>query len=312
MSSFPKITIVGAGVNGLSCGITLLEGGFTEVTIIAEHYSPDTTSDIAAAIWRPSHVASEHLEKWCEDSLSTLTGLSKVKNSGVKWVTRTEFFREFKAPVWHNLLEHVKPPVKTPAAYHQAISYKVPLMDTTLYMNYLNKRFKQLGGKIDKAKIQTWLDIKEADVIVNCTGLGAKECANDPHVYPIRGQVAVVERPARFSGSIAAPEDFIYIIGRAKDCIVGGTAEKDDWNTKPDPRLAKALLERACELYPALTKQKILGHKVGLRPGRLTVRLESDWDESDRLLIHNYGHGGAGHSLSWGCAKAVLELIIFG
>ncbi|MDO8953931.1 MAG: FAD-dependent oxidoreductase [Gammaproteobacteria bacterium] len=312
MSSFPKIMVVGAGVNGLCCGITLLEGGFTEVEIIAEDLSPHTTSDIAAAIWRPSHMQNEHLAKWCETSLSQLMLLSKNTHSGVSWVTRTEFYREFTSPVWQNLVEHVKPAAKMPAAYQHMLSYKVPLMDTTIYMDYLINSFVKLGGKINQEKIKAWQDIKAADVIVNCSGLGALDLAKDESVYPIRGQVVVVERPARFTASIAAPEDFIYIIARKNDCIVGGTAEKNDWHTKPDPKIAKQIMAQAAEIYPAITKQKIIGHKVGLRPGRPSVRLESDWDSQGRLLIHNYGHGGAGHSLSWGCAKAVLELILFG
>ncbi|MDF2939499.1 MAG: D-amino-acid oxidase [Gammaproteobacteria bacterium] len=309
--SSPQIIIVGAGVIGLSTGITLLEGGFTNVEIVSQAVSPDTTSDIAAAIWRPTHVHSEHLLKFCEASLEKLKALSEIKSSGVKYVTRTEFYREFKEPVWHGLLEKTKPAIKKPKQYEHEISYKVPLMDTSIYMNYLMETFKKLGGKLSKQKINSLQDIK-AEVIVNCTGLGAKECATDSSLYPIQGQVVVVERPARLTASIAAPEDFIYIISRNKDCIVGGTAEANNWQTKPDLKLAKTLIQRASELCPAIAKQKVIKHKVGLRPGRLSIRLESEWDAEGNLLIHNYGHGGAGHSLSWGCAKAVLELILFG
>lgn len=47
---------------------------------------------------------------------------------------------------------------------------------------------------------------------------------------------------------------------------------------------------------------------VGLRPGRPTVRLEAERRDGG-LLVHNYGHGGAGLTLSRGCASAVLALI---
>jgi D-amino-acid oxidase len=309
--SSPQIKIIGAGVIGLSTGITLLEGGFSDVEIISEAFYPDITSGIAAAVWRPTHAHSEHLVKYCEDSLEKLKSLSKLKSSGVKYITRTEFFREFKEPVWQHFLEKTKAAITMPKAYQQAVSYKVPLMDTSIYMNYLLESFKKLGGKTRQQRIGSLKEI-EAEVIVNCTGLGAKQLCQDESLYPIRGQVVVVERPARLTASIAAPEDFIYIISRNKDCIVGGTAELHQWQTKPDLKLAKTLLKRASDLCPAIAEQKVIGHKVGLRPGRPSIRLESEWDEAGNLVIHNYGHGGAGHSLSWGCAKSVLELIIFG
>jgi len=53
----------------------------------------------------------------------------------------------------------------------------------------------------------------------------------------------------------------------------------------------------------------VLGHRVGLRPARPTVRLELDDSSSGHPTIHCYGHGGAGVTLSWGCADDVLQLV---
>ena len=49
----PRIGIVGAGVSGLSVGLCLLEtyGIHLDVTIMAEKFSPDTTSDHAGAVF---------------------------------------------------------------------------------------------------------------------------------------------------------------------------------------------------------------------------------------------------------------------
>jgi D-amino-acid oxidase len=47
-----------------------------------------------------------------------------------------------------------------------------------------------------------------------------------------------------------------------------------------------------------------VGHRVGLRPVRPAVRLEREG-----RVIHCYGQGGAGVTLSWGCAEEVRELV---
>ena len=61
-------------------------------------------------------------------------------------------------------------------------------------------------------------------------------------------------------------------------------------------------------LWPELDRSKIVGKAVGLRPSRNEVRLEAD-TSGDRMVIHNYGHGGAGVTLSWGCADEVVALV---
>lgn len=55
---------------------------------------------------------------------------------------------------------------------------------------------------------------------------------------------------------------------------------------------------------------EVLSAWAGLRPARQSgVRLEVEQLPGGRLLVHNYGHGGSGHTLHWGCAGHVAELI---
>jgi D-amino-acid oxidase len=90
--------------------------------------------------------------------------------------------------------------------------------------------------------------------------------------------------------------------------VVGGTDDEGEWDRRPDPEVARLILERAVALLPALAKAKVIGHRVGLRPARPTVRLEAEESEG-RRLVHCYGHGGAGVTLSWGCADEVALLV---
>jgi D-amino-acid oxidase len=96
------------------------------------------------------------------------------------------------------------------------------------------------------------------------------------------------------------------VVPRERDIVVGGTVGEGDWDCQPDQTTARMILERATALVPQLARAKVLRHRVGLRPSRPTVRLETQRYDGDRAVVHCYGHGGAGVTLSWGCADEVL------
>ncbi|MEI6481711.1 MAG: FAD-dependent oxidoreductase [Candidatus Saccharibacteria bacterium] len=193
-----------------------------------------------------------------------------------------------------------------------AYQTKSILMDSSKYMPYLVKMFSELGGTIEQKEVA---DIKEAleecGVVVNCTGLGSKKLFNDVKLYPVRGQVVLVE-PNGFDNVLADDEAFnnlSYIIPRIDDIVVGGTAQKDNWSLEIDPEDTKEILRKAPGMSPVFKDVKIIKEKVGLRPARDEVRLELERVDNDSVIIHNYGHGGAGYTLSWGCANEVIEII---
>lgn len=98
-----------------------------------------------------------------------------------------------------------------------------------------------------------------------------------------------------------------YIIPREKDIVLGGSAQVNDWNLEVDPQDTEEILRKAKLLSPLFNDVTILEEKVGLRPGRAEVRVEVE-NLDGKTIIHNYGHGGAGFTLSWGCAQDALEL----
>ncbi len=71
------------------------------------------------------------------------------------------------------------------------------------------------------------------------------------------------------------------------------------------PRPGRPPLQLA---LPRIARDRIIRTTVGLRPhrdGGFVVRA----DKLDgKLLVHNYGHGGAGMSLAWGCGTLVADL----
>jgi D-amino-acid oxidase len=82
----------------------------------------------------------------------------------------------------------------------------------------------------------------------------------------------------------------------------------DDWNTEPVPAVAARILRDCAAIEPRVNGARVLGHRVGLRPFRPQVRLEAEPPGRGPLVVHNYGHGGAGVTLSWGCAREAAGL----
>ncbi|MDQ2906955.1 MAG: FAD-binding oxidoreductase, partial [Chloroflexota bacterium] len=104
----------------------------------------------------------------------------------------------------------------------------------------------------------------------------------------------------------------IYIVPRTHDIVLGGTYEEQNESTQIDPETTRAILRRCVRLVPTfatLAPDDIISTGCGLRPVRSTVRLEAERPAPQQLLIHNYGHGGAGITLSWGCAMDVVALL---
>jgi D-amino-acid oxidase len=182
-------------------------------------------------------------------------------------------------------------------------------METPVYLPFLMERLRGAGVRIRVGeKIESLAPLlATGDVVVNCTGLGSRALCHDTEVLPVRGQIAVVS-PLPGQAAICVDADTpIYIVPRADGCIVGGTYERDVWEETPEPDTIRALLERAPLVMPGLDPGSPLRSYAGLRPYRSSVRLEVDTEQP--RLVHHYGHGGAGFTLSWGAAASVVDLV---
>jgi D-amino-acid oxidase len=199
-----------------------------------------------------------------------------------------------------------------PEGYQDGYVFEAPVIEMPIYLGYLMRRFESLGGQIvTRALASVDEAFAHCDRVVDCAGLGARELVGDRALTPIRGQVVRVAQVGigRFWLDDYGPHGITYIIPRTNDCILGGTAEEGSEDLAPDAATAAAIVARCVALEPRLRDAAILEHKVGLRPGRPTVRLEAEHWAPGKLLIHNYGHGGAGVTLSWGCAAEVVGLL---
>jgi D-amino-acid oxidase len=185
------------------------------------------------------------------------------------------------------------------------------------YLGYLVRRFGRSGGRTAfGAQIASLSDARRlapsASVIVNCTGCGARDLVPDPNVEAVRGQVVVAANPGVtefFVGTSTDPGDLTYVFPHGDVVVLGGTEQRGNWSLEPDPQTAARIIAACAAIEPAIRDAPVLEHRVGLRPARPQVRLEAE-QAGGVTIVHNYGHGGAGVTLSWGCAQDAAELAL--
>ncbi len=311
-SSQPAVAVIGSGVIGLTSAIRLREAGFA-VTLFARTLPPHTTSDIAAAFWAPSATEDDGKAKqWALTGLAALQSLATDPASGVvltELYSLADSHMAMHYMAYGDALHEVPPGVFL--APWSGWCATVPRIDVPIYMPWLLARAQALGVQIQPRILQTLPEVeRKYGIIINCTGLGARTLTDDP-VFPIRGQVLSVRKPAGLPPAMIYANDAAtttYIIPRSEDCLLGGTYQYRDGNQEVDPAVTAGILARCAVFNPALAQPEILQQKVGLRPGRAYPRLEPTRLSSGQTVIHNYGHGSVGHTLAWGCAAEVVQL----
>ena len=297
-----RVTVVGAGVVGLTCAVRLLEEGH-RVDVLARDLPLETTSAVAAATWYPYRAFPfDRVLAWSTRSYAAFAALAGVDGAGVTMRGGIEVFAAPQDEPWWcsavPALDHVPPP----AGYGDAWTFEAPVVEMPVYLTWLASRVGELGGTITRLNLSV-LPVGP-DVVVNCAGIGARLLAADPSVGPVRGQVVHLSQIGLERWYLDSSADLTYVVPRAHDIVVGGTAQEGEWSRTPSPDDAEAILARARRLVPELGAAAVLRHRVGLRPARPQVRVERAGD-----VVHCYGHGGAGVTLSWGTADEVVDLV---
>jgi D-amino-acid oxidase len=310
------VTVVGAGVVGLTCALRLAEAGFG-VRVVARDRGEATTSSVAAAVWYPYRAFPYELVLgWAETSYQEFVGLARVEPAaGVRLRAGTELLRDDGPDPWWasavpDLVKVTGQP-HVPAEFAIGWRFTAPVVDMSRYLPWLESRLAARGIVPEHADLADLADPRLAgEVVVDCSGLGARTLVPDPSVTPVRGQVVVVEQVGLDEWVVDDGDGraLTYVVPRVDDVVLGGTAEEGADDLVVDDATAAGIRQRAIALVPALADAQIVGHKVGLRPARPTVRLDVE-DRGGRPVVHCYGHGGAGVTLSWGCAADVVDLV---
>jgi D-amino-acid oxidase len=312
-----RIAVVGGGVSGLTCGVRLLEEG-ARVTLVTRDAPAATTSSVAGAVWFPYRVRpNARTGPWGSAGYERFSRLAERDRMPVTMVELTMLYGEplEEEPWWLASVpaESVRAPAagELPDGYGDGRVLRVPCIEAPAYLDWLARRFAELGGITETRELSS-LGEADGDVVVNCAGVGAGPLADDDDLRPVRGQVAYVRtrERLRFMVDENGPNALSYVLPRPDVVVLGGTAEEGDSETRVRPETTKAILERTLLLDPRLEHATYVGSAVGLRPARSEVRLEAATLHDGRPVVHNYGHGGSGFTLSWGCADEVARLAL--
>jgi D-amino-acid oxidase len=320
--SEPDVLVIGAGVSGLTTAVCLAEAG-ARVRLAAARPPAQTTSAAAGAIWGPHLIeAGDRATRWAAVTLARLLDLTTQPAAAVRTLTGRQASRRQEAPPdWVTSLAGFRlcDADEIPAGFAAGWRFAAPVVTMPVYLAYLLARFRAAGGQVAEARDSAFGSLPEAAsrtsaaVIVNCAGIGAHDLVPDRELMPVRGQVVVAANPGItdfFIGLGDESADLIYLFPHGDTVVLGGTEGRGDWSLEPDPATAERILRDCAAIEPGLRGASIVAHRVGLRPVRPTVRLEAGRLPGGQAIVHNYGHGGAGVSLSWGCAADAAELAL--
>jgi len=310
-----NVTVIGGGVVGLTSALELVRAG-CRVRVVTADPVERTTSAVAAAVWFPYRAfPADAVLRWAASSLEVFTGLAGEPGTGVALRPGTVVDRVPEPALWWTPAVPAHRPA-TPGELPPGAPYgtrcTLPVVDMGRYLPWLLGTCAAAGIEVSAGRVERVGDVP-GDVVVVAAGLGSGPLLGDNSLVPLQGQVVRVADPGIESWLVDEdnPAGMTYVVPRGQDVVVGGTAVEGATGSEPDPAVEAAILQRAGTLMPALRGAAVLSRQVGLRPGRPTVRLDRTV-VGGRPVVACYGHGGAGVTLSWGCAADVAALVTGG
>ena len=304
-----SVSVVGGGVVGLTCALELARAGH-RVRVLTADPVERTTSAVAAALWFPYSAApADAVLRWAAVSLDAFTALAADPATGVGLRPGTVVSRTAEPDLWWAPAVPGHRPAtagELPPGATTGTRCTLPVADMGRYLPWLLGACRAAGVAVASARVAMLADVP-GDVVVVAAGLAAGRLLGDDSLVPVQGQVVRLADPGLPGWLLDEenPAGLTYVVPRGRDVVCGGTAVEGATDAEPD--VERAVLDRAYALVPALRGAPMLSRAVGLRPGRPTVRLDRS-TVGGRSVVACYGHGGAGVTLSWGCAADVVAL----
>lgn len=323
VENLPQVLVLGAGISGLTAARALQDEGVS-VKIFAKdippynNSGPDIASPHAGALVHPAYADHPHMSKWIRDTVGKLQAQSAAIGAdvtGIRMRMVTELLKERQDdPPWAHAVEWYGHSKDLPMGYKDGYRFRAPVVDMPVYLQYLAKEFESHGGVMEEGEAYSLSSlfnrVQEGGVVVNAAGLHARELVPDPQMHPARGQILEVSQKKFPTEEVilAHPQqdkDATYIFPQDDRVILGGTFDPGNEDGRVSELDTASILRRIVNIAPqfrGITLSDIDNIHVGFRPMRGTVRVENEG-----RLIHVYGHGGSGLTLSWGVAQDVVS-----
>jgi glycine/D-amino acid oxidase-like deaminating enzyme len=254
------VAVIGAGIVGLTTARLVQEAGFP-VTIYAEALTPETTSNIAGGQISPFGHYSENsvTAEWRAQFAAAMDyswrrfQIMVGDDYGIRWLPTYQQSADLGR--WQDRFHPDAQALiraEHPFPVEQIVRYNTMYVETGRFLRELSREIQIAGGRIEIRRFATPADIAALTerLVFNCTGLGARALFGDQELHPVRGQLAIVLPQPEVRYAFAGEAG--YMFPRADGIVLGGTFERDQWSTTPEPAAIANIVESHRRLFAGL------------------------------------------------------------
>ena len=279
-----RAAVVGCGAVGLTAARQLQRRGFA-VTIYAMSVPPNTTSNMSLAGFTPTSGLIDRdlrtpawdaqFREAAETSYRELQQLAG-RGFGVSWIDRYSLRDTPPRDAGDEADEDEEPllpahlrtgqltlgPGEHPFATRYAVRSNRLRIEPAIYLDALVHDFMAFGGRIEIRKFTEPRELAALSepLVVNCTGLGARDLFRDDEMMPLKGQLTVLVPQADVDWGIqGGPPDGappgvlgVHMQPRNDGIALGGTSERGVWSREPNQEAMRLIVSAHMAVYSAM------------------------------------------------------------